>query len=213
MQIDTSALSSTKPLVYIIDKCFSEKECRDILSQDLVFNDYQTNKLGETYLDKNIRSDKCAVLQSPELLSLIKERIATVIPEKEFILNSLMRISHYNVGDICKPHFDHVYTKDNFSSKYTVILYLNNVNSGGVTRLFSAETMEKIDITSIIGRVVLFDQSISHTGAPVTDGEKYNLRTDILVPNLEITKKDPETIPVDFSPFPISSHGSLTVLD
>ena len=55
-----------------------------------------------------------------------------------------------------------------------MILYLNDCNTGGETEF------ENVNVKPRQGTVVVFDQSLEHSGA-LTNEIKYTLRTDILV--------------------------------
>lgn len=100
-------------------------------------------------------------------------------------LNPTLRISKYSSGGIFRPHFDSPYQDPNdayTSSRYTVLLYLNDVVHGGETRFINAEKWLKMDVPPRAGRVAVFDYNVLHAGMSVGDGEeKIVLKTDVMV--------------------------------
>lgn len=72
---------------------------------------------------------------------------------------------------------------DNYRSVFTVITYLNEDFTGGVTKFIEDEKC--VEIVPRIGNAVVFNHDILHEGAEVLSGSKYILRTDIMFRRLD----------------------------
>ncbi|KAL2045185.1 hypothetical protein N7G274_002267 [Stereocaulon virgatum] len=127
----------------------------------------------------------------PEILSLKDQpRISGYGPirRKEFLqmsrLNERMRFLKYGAGQYFRPHMDGAYvTPDGKEiSFFTLHLYLNeNPNGGGATTFHSLNTNGEFNVVPKPGRVLIFQhRSLLHSGADVTAGTKYTLRTDLM---------------------------------
>ena len=67
-------------------------------------------------------------------------------------------------------------------SFYTLHLYLNeNPDGGGATTFHSYNMKRQLDVVPKPGRVLIFQhRNLLHSGADVTSGTKYTLRTDLM---------------------------------
>ncbi|KAL8971871.1 MAG: hypothetical protein Q9183_000842 [Haloplaca sp. 2 TL-2023] len=104
-------------------------------------------------------------------------------------LNESMRFLRYLDGNYFRPHFD-----SNFSTEegeevsfITLHLYLNEPDEdsqlrGGATTFHAMDwSGRQVDVVPRTGRVLLFQQrGLLHSGADVTRGIKYTMRTDVM---------------------------------
>jgi len=114
-------------------------------------------------------------------------------------LNPRIRILRYDAdsNDRFEPHFDATTFIDSHQSLLTVLIYLNDGGgtdfSGGETCYLDAHISsslgavtfaeEKITkVTAESGKAVIFEHDLYHSGAPLTSGTKYVLRTDVMFP-------------------------------
>jgi hypothetical protein len=118
-------------------------------------------------------------------------------------LNPRMRILQYDAenNDRFEAHFDATTfvpssSKNNRrQSLITVLVYLNNGNGqdfeGGetmylnyhnsfTTKTNSVDLEGSVKVTPKVGRVVLFEHDLFHSGSPLQRGTKYIMRTDVL---------------------------------
>ena len=106
-------------------------------------------------------------------------------------LNHRLRVLHYGDGDKdqFEPHYDLsvVEPESQRHSLITVLLYLNSngVDFDGGETLFLDPLDEQAPgtaVTPAVGRVMLFEHALYHSGAPLADigGHKYVLRTDVM---------------------------------
>ncbi|WP_459209224.1 2OG-Fe(II) oxygenase [Aquimarina rhabdastrellae] len=101
-------------------------------------------------------------------------------------LNERFRFCRYQKNQSFSKHQDGIYYPNaKEESKYTFLLYLNDHKdfNGGTTEFYTSKT-DTLPIKSIIpkkGKLVIFDHQLWHKGAKVTHGNKYILRSDILI--------------------------------
>ncbi|KAK3178680.1 hypothetical protein OEA41_000817 [Lepraria neglecta] len=125
-------------------------------------------------------------------------------------LNERMRFLRYFDGNYFRPHFDGSYTteENEETSFITIHLYLNESDEdsqleGGATTFHALDwTGRHLDVIPKVGRVLLFQQKgLLHSGADVTRGIKYTMRTDVIFENtsrglITLASNDPITEPI-----------------
>ncbi|KAL7485004.1 hypothetical protein ACHAW6_010602 [Cyclotella cf. meneghiniana] len=100
-------------------------------------------------------------------------------------LNERLRFLRYHRGQFFGFHRDNEYTRGpefgpraGEESHVTFLLYLNDKMEGGQTRIESGGRY--VDVIPETGSVLIFDQDIIHAAIPVSSGNKYCCRTDIM---------------------------------
>lgn len=121
-----------------------------------------------------------------ELTALLLERWRQLLQEDEpcIVVDSLFpvwRTYRYGVGDRFIRHRDGAKTMRGQTSKWTVLLYLNDDFTGGET-VFYPDT-DDINTDNVVfkptkGSLVMFEHRTWHASTPVRSGTKYVLRTD-----------------------------------
>ncbi|MEP0266389.1 2OG-Fe(II) oxygenase [Dokdonia sp.] len=99
-------------------------------------------------------------------------------------LNERIRFCRYMEGQSFSTHQDGVYFPNHSqASKYTFLLYLNDNFTGGETEFYNTKLAIKAtkNIKPQKGKLVIFDHRIWHKGNIITGGNKYILRSDIIV--------------------------------
>ncbi|MEM8671384.1 MAG: 2OG-Fe(II) oxygenase [Planctomycetota bacterium] len=90
-------------------------------------------------------------------------------------LNERFRYYRYDVGEQFNWHYDGCYERSNGERSWlTFMVYLNEEFSGGATEF------EDVSVQPRTGMALFFVHAILHRGAPVTDGRKYVLRSDVM---------------------------------
>jgi hypothetical protein len=172
--------------VFLIEKFFNANECKILINylEFLSFSDIHTNKLNEKFKDNTFRTDQGCIINSDILANKIQDNLKSYkildgILDKNFKINPIIRASKYTKGQQTIVHTDGKIPGK--IVKYTVLIYLNTINKsdGGETKLYENE--ESFNINPKIGSILIFDNNIKHSGAPLlVDDIKYCLRTDII---------------------------------
>lgn len=138
----------------------------------------------------NVRNNDRVNLADPELAATMWSRISSVLPmidnQKAVGVDSRLRFYRYEPGQEFKRHKDGSVTDEHGCvSKLSYLIYLNDDFDGGSTTfrdyLGTGDDRQKIRhiIQPIAGSALIFRHERWHEGAPVTNGRKYVLRTDI----------------------------------
>ncbi|GAA3511141.1 hypothetical protein GCM10022393_26120 [Aquimarina addita] len=145
------------------------------------------------------RNNERLVEDTKEISSLLFNKLTTLnILQKETDINPIkinerIRFCKYQKDQLFSKHQDGIYYPDaNSESKFTFLLYLNGTEcfEGGMTDFYKSGEDKEV-IKSIIpakGKLVIFDHKIWHKGAIVTKGDKYILRSDIIVKRISNKK-------------------------
>lgn len=129
---------------------------------------------------EEVRNNHRVIADDPELATFLWPRIAPSIPRqrlgREVIgLNERFRIYRYHPEEYFDWHSDGSFERPNGErSLLTVLFYLNDAYQGGQTRF------EWTAITASTGTALIFGHGLIHQGAPVVEGVKYVLRSDIM---------------------------------
>lgn len=95
-------------------------------------------------------------------------------------LHDRLRFYRYQPGQTLKKHWDGHMESPGQRSFLTFMVYLNEGCAGGETIFYKGEGEVWVRVTPAIGTLLVFDHDILHEGAPVTDGVKYVLRSDLM---------------------------------
>lgn len=91
-------------------------------------------------------------------------------------LNERFRFYRYDPGQAFRWHTDGWHRRsERERSFHSVLLYLNGGFVGGATEFSPGSP-----VIPAAGRALLFDHRLMHQGAPVREGRKYVLRTDLM---------------------------------
>jgi hypothetical protein len=175
-------MGEPKLKAFIIDNVFTESECKQLLklANDNGFSQTQINKYGEEWKDTSLRNNDSTGIYSKRLAKNLYERVKDYLPGS-IALNPNIRFNRFRKKQEIAAHVDGEFEEatSKITSKMTFLLYLNS-SQGGNTRFLNSTTMKYIDSKPIIGRVLLFDQRLTHAALPVEHGTKYTLRSDVL---------------------------------
>lgn len=170
-----------------IDNFLSDEEIQTILQSRI-----ENFEAAIGHYPKYYRNNDRLVEDNPSLSSMLFEKLKDIIIFKKEIkgkvtgINERIRFCKYQKGQLFSRHQDGIYYPDNLSeSKYTFLLYLNGSEcfDGGNTEFYTSKT-EEYPIKTILpkkGKLVVFDHKLWHKGALVTKGDKYILRSDIII--------------------------------
>jgi len=110
-------------------------------------------------------------------------------------MNERIRFYKYGKGEYFVPHFDGFFQREPYEkiingeahvcmerSFMTVLLYLNNMKSGGATDFLYNNKSIKYSVTPKMGRVLMFAHSNYHQGNVHTDPNEFKhvMRSDVM---------------------------------
>jgi prolyl 4-hydroxylase len=105
------------------------------------------------------------------------------VPGKQFAgIGSDFKVYKYVPGQYFKPHRDGNVTVGDATSLVTVLIYLNDADGGATVVMPDGYGTRDswITVAPRTGDVLVFSHDLWHEGRPVTSGEKFVLRTDLL---------------------------------
>ena len=131
----------------------------------------------------DIRNNDRVMFDDPELARRLVEAARPRVPERlerDWVLcgaNERLRCYRYRPGQHFAPHFDGAFHRhDDERSLLTFLVYLNGCRAGGSTRLLDLG----VDVQPAAGLGLIFNHHLLHEGAPVVEGVKYVVRTDLM---------------------------------
>lgn len=168
---------------YFEPNVFSPEECAAILelANQHGFDEAPINNGRRFVRMESVRNNTRAMWTDFELADKIWTRLKHIFPERmgggsPIGVNEMCRCYRYLPGQYFKPHRDAGYFRNtNEWSSHTILLYLNEGYVGGQTRLpdFVAEGGQ--------GSVLIFHHNLIHESSDLISGEKYVLRTDLML--------------------------------
>jgi hypothetical protein len=166
--------------INVIDGLLTPNECADFIK--LLNNDeLEDVKRGD------MASYQRNIWTNDTFAQKIYSQVISRLPPGTTRCNEVFRFSKYHPGQEFKIHTDGT-NQDKFGnrSKYTINIFLNTEFRGGETDFFYESGKLAIRAKPQIGRAVIFDREIHHCGNKVFSGNKYLLRTDVMVPIPEL---------------------------
>ena len=172
-----------------IENVFTLDECKHLISISEK-NGYNkaslfTDNTGvEHYMD-DTRSCHRSIIDDPHLAKLLERRIWDVIPKlyngmKYHSINERFRFLKYDGSGHFKRHTDGQYKDKVRKSHITILIYLNDLYTGGFTTFYPKNGNSGFVLNPKPGMVCLMDQDISHEVPPLIDGIKYVIRTELM---------------------------------
>ncbi|KAI8588944.1 hypothetical protein BDZ88DRAFT_452557 [Geranomyces variabilis] len=153
--------------VFVLDDLLDDLEIRQLLrgATDCGWG-APHNKYGVLIDDPAIRSDVAVTITSETAATELWKRIPNTVQADSFGATATSRVE-----------------RANYSSEYTLLVYLTDVHHGGETRFINERKNLVMDIPPRAGRAVIFDYNVVHCGLPVLKGEKIILKTDVMIVN------------------------------
>ena len=132
----------------------------------------------------DIRNNDRAMFDAPELAEqlwrALQPRLELRVPGAELIgLNERLRFYRYGPGQHFDWHGDGYFQRSpRERSVLTVLVYLSGVELGGDTEVLVDGVREVV--APAPGRCLVFRHHLVHRGAPVVEGTKHVLRSDVM---------------------------------
>lgn len=164
-------------------------ECRELieLTESIGYGAAPiTTAFGFIHAPK-VRNNGRVMIDDSDRAAWLWERVRAHVPQERdggraVGLNERFRYYRYEPGQYFRWHFDGCFVRsDRERSLLTLMVYLNEDLLGGETE-FAACTGsgEDLRVRPETGKALLFEHHVRHQGAPVLDGVKYVLRTDVM---------------------------------
>jgi predicted 2-oxoglutarate/Fe(II)-dependent dioxygenase YbiX len=164
---------------------FSPEECDALVAyaEGLGFGEAPITTGFGFQMAPEVRNNTRAMVDDLPRADALWERIGPLTPSRPGLrkvgLNERLRFYRYAPGQFFRWHSDGSFRRRNGErSHITAMLYLNEGFAGGSTD-FDVDG-EVLRIEPKRGQVLLFSHSLRHQGAPVLDGRKYVLRSDVM---------------------------------
>ena len=188
--------------IVLVDRVFSETECKDLISSAEEFG------FGYTNYEKSYRGNLRLITDDRSLADAVWKRIEPFLPREvteggqryEVMgLNNCWRLAKYFPGDRFGAHVDAIYSyydealDTSVKSMFTVNIYMNGEFEGGETifnldKKGSKVSSKRLSITPAAGLCLIFRQpptkKLLHEGAELKSGLKYLFRSDVMCKSL-----------------------------
>lgn len=175
--------------IFVIRNFFSEEECNAQIAkcEAVGFGEAPVNAYGAPVINKKMRNNERVMVDDLDEAAMIWSRLKEFVPaEREPLgLNERLRYYRYEAGQFFDWHFDGEFRRGREVSRLTLMVYLNGDCQGGQTEFsFAAGVFREgdpvIQVVPERGMALVFPHTILHRGAPVTAGQKYVLRSDVM---------------------------------
>jgi prolyl 4-hydroxylase len=168
--------------IFTIAGVLTTEECREHIawSESRGYETAPVSMAGGAVVRPDLRNNARVMADAPARVADIWSRISANVPpvlegRRAVGLNERLRFYRYGPGQRFAPHTDGCHRRPNGDeSLLTLMIYLNGGARGGETRF------ENATITPEAGLALIFDHYLLHEGAPVVEGEKYVLRSDVM---------------------------------
>jgi hypothetical protein len=175
--------------LFVVHDFLTPDECQGyiLLSEEAGFGDAPINSFGGPVVRKDVRNNDRVMIDSAELATELWERLKPFVPERSQFwlpvgLNERFRFYRYDPGQQFDWHFDGTYERSPLEqSAFTFMIYLNGGVVGGATEFRGGRGDGRtLMVQPETGKALVFPHKILHRGAPVEQGRKYVLRTDVM---------------------------------
>lgn len=175
--------------LFVIHDCLDGAECREHIARSELegYGDATINTVRGVMLRPDIRNNARLIVDDAAMADRLWARVQPFIPEvldgwRVVGLNERFRFYRYDPGQKFAPHFDGYFERPNGErSQLTCLWYLNDGYEGGETKFYGADRDQPaFTVTPREGMALVFAHQQLHEGAPVLDGRKYVLRTDVM---------------------------------
>jgi predicted 2-oxoglutarate/Fe(II)-dependent dioxygenase YbiX len=183
--------------IFTLDNILSPKECAEYitLTENIGYTDAPITTIRGFEIRPDIRNNQRVILDDQERAFALWQRVSNYIPSsigrwQAVGLNERFRFYRYDPGQMFAIHHDGSYRRPNGEeSLLTFMIYLNEGFEGGDTRFHLSrryyEDLPNIAVIPVTGMVLCFVHELVHEGAPIIQGRKYVLRSDIMYRQLK----------------------------
>lgn len=172
--------------LYEVDDVLSAEECEKYRA---MFNEGSGHKVelidnrGRKY-SRIVMVDAALAARLYDQVILKRNLLSKKVRKKAIGLNDHFRLSKYVPGQFFGVHKDGINVTDDGSgmSYATLNIFLNSDFEGGETAFFEKDARtERMAVKPKPGRAAFFYSQQYHEGRKIISGEKYLLRTDLMI--------------------------------
>ncbi len=167
--------------IHTVAGAMTAARCHELIAfaENLGFGDAPVTTSRGPVMRKDIRNNDRVMKDDETLAAELWSLIAPFAPRYRerapLKLNERLRFYRYQPGQRFDWHYDGSFRRAGERSFYTLMFYLNDDFEGGETSFKDDAT-----IRPRTGDALMFMHRQLHTGAEVTSGVKYVIRTDIM---------------------------------
>ena len=174
--------------VFLLHNFLSPEECAAQIarSEKSGYEEATIITSGGARMDKSIRDNDRLIVDDPLLAEAWYQRAKPFLPVqlgdwRMVGFNERFRYYRYDVSQKFAPHFDGYFRRANGEqSQLTFMVYLNDDFVGGQTKFYLDLGVPHLVVHPLAGAALVFVHRQMHEGAPVWEGRKYVLRTDVM---------------------------------
>lgn len=177
--------------IFVVRNYLSAEECDKLIDriETIGFKEATINTSVGATVNKGMRNNERVIVDDVLLANNLWEKIKDLVPEKygclPIGLNERFRFYRYEPKQFFDWHFDgHFERNHKERSMLTFMVYLNECEGGTTDFTFKTGVVNDDDAEIRVkpekGMALVFIHSVFHRGAPVTEGKKYVLRSDVM---------------------------------
>jgi predicted 2-oxoglutarate/Fe(II)-dependent dioxygenase YbiX len=174
--------------IFIIRDFCTPQECAAFIAQseEAGYAEATITTAAGFVMRKDVRDNARLILDDTELAVRLWKRAEPFLPARirswqACGFNERFRFYRYDPGQKFAPHWDGCFQRDNGEeSQLTFMIYLNDDFTGGETKFYLNDGMPRLEVKPERGMALVFVHQQLHEGAPVLQGRKYVLRTDVM---------------------------------
>ncbi len=178
-------LDTRNPLVMTLEHVLTREACERLIEriEALGPSAAPISTSRGPMMRPDVRNNDRVMFDDAELAAHLVDAVRGRVPERleqDWVLcgaNERLRCYRYRPGQRFAPHFDGAFHRSaEERSLLTFLVYLNGCSAGGTTRLIDLE----LEVHPKPGLGLVFNHHLLHEGAPVLEGVKYVVRTDLM---------------------------------
>lgn len=174
--------------IFVIHDFLSTEECRSFIarSEESGYDVASITTAAGQIIDQAVRDNARLIADDPALADAFWQRARSFIPPTTggwhvLGLNERFRFYRYDPGQKFALHYDGCFQRrDGEQSQLTFMIYLNEEFTGGETKFYRDDRTPHTAVHPRSGMALVFAHFQLHEGAPVLEGRKYVLRTDVV---------------------------------
>jgi predicted 2-oxoglutarate/Fe(II)-dependent dioxygenase YbiX len=174
--------------IFVLRNFLTPQECAEFIAQSeqAGYEEATITTAAGFVMNKDVRDNARLIQDDPELAARLWQRAESFLPRRirswqSGGFNERFRFYRYDPGQQFAPHWDGCFRRDNGEqSQLTFMVYLNDDFTGGETKFYLNNGMPRLEVKPERGMALVFVHRQLHEGAPVVQGRKYVLRTDVM---------------------------------